>query len=83
MQILTGDNAERVCGEIIDGAIIGAGESMYPPPYCKGFYKDKRSDGVEVWVAFDNSTADCWVEEFGTPAKALDWCEGKIEAEGI
>lgn len=31
------------------------------------------------WVAFDNSTGDCWVEEFATLRECLDWVKGKAE----
>ena len=33
-----------------------------------GYYKHKK-----VWVAFDNETGDCWVEEFKTEKEAVDW----------
>lgn len=33
----------------------------------------------DVWVAADNSTNDCWVEEFKTKQEAIDWLNGKEE----
>ena len=32
-----------------------------------------------VWVACDNSTDDCWVEEFKTEAGAIGWLEDDDE----
>ena len=32
-----------------------------------------------VWVACDNSTGDCWVEEFKTEVGAIGWLEDDDE----
>jgi hypothetical protein len=34
-----------------------------------GYYKN--ADGT--WTAWDNSTADCWVEDFKTHKEAKEW----------
>ena len=34
-----------------------------------GYYKN--ADGI--WTAWDNSTADCWVEDFKTCKEAKEW----------
>ena len=34
-----------------------------------GYYKN--ADGI--WTAWDNSTADCWVEDFKTRKEAIEW----------
>lgn len=41
---------------------------------CKGYY----GEGL-VWVAFDNSYGNCWVEEFQTEEMAICWLEGYFE----
>lgn len=30
------------------------------------------------FIAVDNTTCDCWVEEFDTPEEAIKWCKGEI-----
>jgi hypothetical protein len=39
-----------------------------------GYYLDKNK-----WVAFDNSTGDCWVEEFESEELALSWLKGELD----
>ena len=34
-----------------------------------GYYKN--ADGI--WTAWDNSTGDCWVEDFKTQKEAIEW----------
>jgi len=34
-----------------------------------GYYKN--ADGI--WTAWDNSTGDCWVEDFKTKKEAVEW----------
>lgn len=31
----------------------------------------------DAWVAVDNSTGDCWVEDFVSKKDAIDWLNGK------
>lgn len=35
-----------------------------------GYYLDKYAC---KWVAFDNTSGDCWVEEFDTKDECIDW----------
>ena len=37
---------------------------------CSGYFLEG-----DVWIAFDNSTKDCWVEEFATKEMAICWVE--------
>ena len=34
-----------------------------------GYYKNANG----IWTAWDNSTADCWVEDFKTRKEAIEW----------
>lgn len=46
--------------------------------YSKGyFFEDK------TWVAFDNSTKNCWVEEFSSEEMAICWLENFFEISDI
>lgn len=51
--------------------------------WCDSREKAKRTRALcfenGVWVAVDNSTKDCWVEEFDDKQKAIDWLDGKFE----
>lgn len=38
-----------------------------------------KSDASENWVAIDNSTGDCNVEEFETQERAVSWLNGEFE----
>lgn len=41
---------------------------------CCGYFFEKNA-----WVAFDNSTEDCWVEEFKSEELAICWLENFFE----
>ncbi len=41
-----------------------------------GYFRDKDARGREIYTAFDNSTGDCWVENFKTKEGAAAWCDG-------
>ncbi|MFC4231805.1 hypothetical protein ACFOW1_07880 [Parasediminibacterium paludis] len=45
---------------------------------CKGYFLDKK-----VWIAFDNTTGNCWVEEFKTEELAICWLENFYEMSEI
>ena len=64
--IYRGKNAEGVLSCLLkngDYSIYGYGGT-------KGCFFDREA---EKWVAFDNSTNDCWVEEFNSEAEAAEW----------
>lgn len=41
----------------------------------KGYYFDDKSG---KYVAFDNSTNECFVEEFNTESRAIGWLNGEF-----
>lgn len=45
-------------------------------PEAKGYFFDEKSNR---WVAFDNSTGDCFVEDFNAKPKAIGWLKGELE----
>ena len=60
--IVTGQQARQILNEILehDGY-------MYKQGYV-GYFQAGDS-----YVAFDNTTADCWVEEFESKEDAVQW----------
>ena len=66
--IYTNERAEEVVGLILES---GIGGNKYPAFVGdSGYYKDKETG---KWVAFDNTTCDCWIEEFDSEKEALKW----------
>lgn len=44
----------------------------------KGYFLDEKK-----WVAFDNNSGDCWVEEFNNEEMAICWLEDLYEISEI
>lgn len=42
----------------------------------KGYFFDEKSCR---WIAFDNSSNDCFVEEFKTELESIGWLKGEFE----
>lgn len=55
--------------EALEQLLLDGNCTPFPKPYVTGYYKSDN-----VFVAFDNTTADCWTEEFSSDKEALDWC---------
>lgn len=71
----TGHSCTIITGKKADDALtqILANEKDGTYPHMKGtcgYYHDQTFD---KWIAFDNTTCDCWVEEFRTKDECLDW----------
>lgn len=45
-------------------------------PESKGYFFDNKSG---KWIAFDNSSNECFVEEFMDEGRAISWLKGEIE----
>ena len=46
----------------------------YPHIGCdKGYWQTTEDDGCLCYCAYDNTTGDCWTEEFDTEEKAMIW----------
>ena len=71
--MLTGDKAKKV----LDLILIDRQhrDIKYGEPYVAGYYKAGYSKGGTVIVAFDNTSGNCWVEEFTTEQEAIDFCK--------
>ena len=75
--ILKGKRADKTLREILDRQegdiyphLVGA---------CGYFKEFNPCTQKTVWIAFDNTTADCWVEEFATQEQALAWINDSID----
>ena len=76
VKVLRGDEAQRIYGEIIESERKSR-ELVFPAHTgAQGVFVE---DGK--YVAFDNSSNDCWVEEFKTEQVALSWVRGELSAE--
>lgn len=68
-----GEKAKALCDEILNGVK----DERYPlHSGAKGIFQDGGK-----YVAFDNSSKDCWVEEFYTRESAVGWCSGAMDTE--
>lgn len=79
MRLYVGREAQEVLGAILDSGRDGENgkETNYPlHPEAVGYFKDG-----EKFVAFDNTTQDCWVEEFKNEDTAKMWINGHISAD--
>ncbi len=63
----TGDKAKKILAEILANEKDG----LYPLHYGDTGYYGEAND--QYFVAFDNTTGDCWVEEFATEKRAIYW----------
>jgi len=84
VRILTGEKARCVLDEILEGVVDFGNAIKYPVlEGVVGFYRVPR-DGVSgVYCAFDNSTGDCWVEDFLTEEGARKWCSGELSTDDV
>lgn len=58
LEILEGEAAKKMLNKMLDSFDIKAINFKYSP-FCKGLFKK-----AGAYVAFDNSTGECWTEEF-------------------
>ena len=63
----TGEEAKKILEEILANEKDG----HYPLHEGDTGYYGEAHD--QYFVAFDNTTGDCWVEEFATKERAIYW----------
>ena len=76
--ILTGKEAQRVLGEILESERKSRSLTYPAHTGAVGFFYEKPK-----FVAFDNSSNDCWVEEFKTETGARKWCRGQLSTDEV
>ncbi len=74
--IIVGEEAQRIYGEILESEYSSRGIGFPAHTGALGIFVE---DGK--YVAFDNSTNDCWVEDFKNEQVALSWLRGELSAE--
>ena len=84
MKILTGEDARKAVAAILEGGECD-GKSLHYPVLVGsvGYFLDKSGFGQDLYSAFDNSTGDCWCEDFTTKKGAELWCQGKYSADEV
>ena len=88
VKILTGDEARKVVKEILanepkPGDYVNK-EAVYPVHLgAVGYFRDTTGDGKNAYSAFDNSTGDCWCEDFRTEEGARKWCSGELSTDEV
>ena len=76
--ILTGEEAQKVLGEILESERRSRSLTFPAHTGAQGYFRDGAK-----YVAFDNSTNDCWVEEFRTKIGAEKWCRGLMDTDQV
>ena len=77
-QLLTGEEAQKVLGEILESERRSRSLTFPAHTGAQGYFRDGAK-----YVAFDNSTNDCWVEEFRTKIGAEKWCRGLMDTDQV
>ena len=77
-EILTGNEAQKVLGEILESERKNSSLTFPAHTGARGYFYEKPK-----FVAFDNSSNDCWVEEFRTKLGAEKWCQGHLSTDQV
>ena len=82
--ILVGEEASKMLHDILIRQ-QSQGEGFYYPFGIgqTGYYRDVNSNEEVVYTAFDNTSGDCWVEDFKTIEGAIDYCKGELDTDEI
>lgn len=59
---IEGEKAHTICDEILSSP------DYQKHPDAFGLWKEDKK-----WIAFDNRTCDCWIEEFTNKKDAMKW----------
>ena len=68
MKIYEGEEAYKVCNMILANGGYSTPIEGYDV-FSAGFWREG-----DKWMAYDNTTGDCWVEEFKTRKEAKEYC---------
>ena len=77
-KVLIGEEAKKVLGEILESERKSRSLTFPAHTGATGFFYEKPK-----FVAFDNSSNDCWVEEFRTATGAKKWCQGLLSTDEV
>lgn len=76
--VYQGPKALSILAEILDSERMSRSLNFPAHTGAKGFYQEAGK-----FVAFDNSSNSCWMEEFYSKSSALAWSVGKLSVEEI
>ena len=79
-KLLKGEEAQKVLGEILESERKSRSLTFPAHTGAQGYFRDKAT---KVFVAFDNSNNDCWVDEFKTQVGAEKWCRGLMDTDQV
>lgn len=82
-EILFGDEAKKFCAGLLNEESENHYRNRKDGNQKRGYFPDVTSKGTTVYVAFDNRTNDCWVEDFDTPELAVSWLNDEFEVDEI
>ena len=68
MKIYEGEEAYKVCNMILANGGYSTPIEGYDV-FSAGFWREG-----DKWIAYDNTSGDCWVEEFKTRREAREYC---------
>ena len=67
----TGSVAVQMVAQALKNVVDDGRSVRYPVNIgTTGYFKDKNGDGKTIWTAFDNTTGDCYVEDFSSKQAA-------------
>lgn len=84
VRVLTGKEALQAVHNIL-ASVQDDGNSVHYPVMVgtAGYFRDVNGDGDMVFSAFDNTTGDCWCEDFKTAEGARKWCLGELSTDEV
>ncbi len=83
IKVLTGDEAHRVLCEILESERKSRSLTFPAHIGAVGYFLDKSGKGDPLFTAFDNSSGDCWVEDFKTREGAEKWCRCELNTDEV
>lgn len=84
VNVLTGEEARHSVHDIL-ASIQDDGNSVHYPALVgtAGYFRDTNGNGDTIYSAFDNTTGDCWCEDFKTAEGAEKWCRGELSTDEV
>lgn len=83
-EILIGEEAQKFCKELLNSESANFYLNQKKGNQKRGYFPDVTSrSNKTVYVAFDNRTNDCWVEQFDTAELAVSWLNDEFEMDDL
>lgn len=83
INVLTGEEARKVLGEILESERKSPRLEFPAHIGTVGYFHDTTGEGDNIYAAFDNSSGDCWCEDFKTKEGAEKWCRGELSTDEV